>query len=120
MSVEQVGRKGQDPVGKQVGPAHAQRPTRSQESAPVDRVATGTKFPEQLYAVLDLVLQVGVLDDDGVTGGVVEQRANRRTFSTILAMRNHEELRQLASERSEHGCGAVGRAVVADQDLALE
>ena len=64
-----------------------------------------------------VVLQVGVLHDDDVAGAVLEALAQRRALAQVLRLVEDADVVVLLLE-SARGCrGAVGRAVVDEDDL---
>ena len=74
---------------------------------------------EQLHVLARVVLEVRVLDDDDVAGGVPEADGHRRALALIFRL--EEDAHAVAAVHlAQDFAGAVGRAVVDDQDLLLD
>src|SRR4029453_4710470 len=70
----------------------------------------------QLGVFLGGELEVGVLDDDEIPRHSGKPAAQRRSLSLVDRLTEQLEM-ELVLERVEHGAGAVGRAVVHDDQL---
>ena len=87
------------------------------EARPVDDV--GLPVDERLHegAVLaGVVLEVGVLHDHVLGGGLGEPPPQRRTLALVVRLQQHPD--RGVGQAGQDLAGAVGRAVVDDDDLA--
>ena len=73
---------------------------------------------DQLRPVVGVVLEVGVLDEHVVAGREREPGAHRGALPAIAFV--HEDANRAVAELAQHVAGAVGAAVVDDDDLALD
>src|SRR5207249_3638340 len=71
---------------------------------------------EQADVLFGTVLEVGVLDDHRVAGGLRERRANGGTFPTVALVGEHPHR---WDGRSDAGFQTVAGAIVDDDDLLL-
>jgi hypothetical protein len=70
---------------------------------------------EQGAVLGGVVLEVGVLDDHVLGRGLGEPPAQRRALALVVGLEEHPDAGVV--EPGEHVAGAVGRAVVDDDDL---
>ena len=73
---------------------------------------------QQLGPVLGVVLEVGVLHQDEVAGHVGETGADGRALAPVGLV--HDDAHGAVGELAEHVAGAVGAAVVDDDDLEVD
>ena len=73
---------------------------------------------QQLRPILGVVLEVGVLDQHEIAGHVLEAGADRRALATVPLVGDHPH--RAVAELPQYVAGAVGAAVVDDQNLALD
>ena len=66
-----------------------------------------------------VVFQVGILDDREIAGGLLDRGAHGGALAAIDFVSKEANLRMCRRQAFEHGPGAVGRAVVDDDQLAL-
>ena len=67
-----------------------------------------------------VVLEVGVLDDDDLAGGVPEPGAQRGALALVDLVEDDRQVGVARSHLAEDLAGAVGRAVVDDDDLLAD
>ena len=73
---------------------------------------------QQLGPVLGVVLEVGVLHEHEVAGDVLEPAADRGALAPVALV--GDDAHGAVGELAQHVAGAVGAAVVDDEDLELE
>jgi hypothetical protein len=120
--VEGVGEKGEAPVDDVVPEVEHAMPARAAQEARAEhdvRPSLGDGG-EQRWVVGGVVLEVGVLDHDHVSGGLGEGGPQRRSLAAVRPMLEDPELREARGQGPQALRGAVRGGVVDDEDLLVE
>ena len=94
---------------------HPVRPARQEPRAVDDVGDVGCQRLDEVVVLGRVVLEVGVLDEHELGGGEREAGAQRRALALVVVVEHDADT--LVGHTDEQVAGAVGRAIVDDEDL---
>src|SRR4030095_14681557 len=71
---------------------------------------------DQIGEFLGRIFEIGILNHDEISANRAETGAQRRAFAAVFGLQQQGES-QLALQSSQHVAGAIGRAVIDDDQL---
>lgn len=93
----------------------------AEEAGAVDDI--GAAFEDGLEesgVVVGVVFEVGILDEDDIAGGFGEAGVEGGAFALVVVVEGGDDVGEAGGEGGEEVAGAVGGAVIDEDDFALE